>query len=80
MDETSFRINDLLFNRKESSLVYLLKNNVTILTILADNEETLGKTIDVLETEELRNSLVNDNIAIISGLVEVEEEEEEEEE
>jgi len=79
VDENTFRINDLLFNKKESSLVHLEKNNVTILTILADNEETLAKTIDALETEEIRNSLVDDNLAIISDFAEVEEEEEEEE-
>ncbi|MCH8003945.1 MAG: hypothetical protein IH934_04925 [Nanoarchaeota archaeon] len=79
VDEDSFRINDLLFNRKDSSLVHLSKNNVTILTILADNEEILERTLGLLDTEEIRNNLVDDNLAVISGL-EVQEEEEEEEE
>jgi len=79
VDEDSFRINDLLFNRKGSSLVHLAKNNVTILTILADNEEILEKTLGLLDKEEIRNNLVDGNLAVISGL-EVEEEEEEEEE
>jgi len=79
VDENSFRINDLLFNRKDSSLVHLEKNNATILTILADNEETLGKTLDLLEKEEIRNNLVDDNLAVISGLEDVEEDKEEEE-
>jgi len=53
VDENSFRINDLLFNRKDSSLVHLSKNNVTILTILADNEEILERTLGLLDKEEL---------------------------
>jgi len=72
VDEDSFRINDLLFNRKGSSLVHLAKNNVTILTILADNEEILVKTLGLLDTVEIRNNSVDVNLAVISGL-EVEE-------
>ena len=79
VDEDSFRINDLLFNRKDSSLVHLAKNNVTILTILADNEEILEKTLELLDKEEIRKNLVDDNLAVISGL-EVREDEEESEE
>jgi len=79
VDEGSFRINDLLFNREDSSLVHLAKNNVTTLTILADNEEILEKTLGLLDTVEIRNNLVDDNLAVISGL-EVEEEKEEESE
>jgi len=79
VDENSFRINDLLFNREDSSLIHLAKNNVTTLTILADNEEILEKTLDLLEKEEIRNNLVDDNLAVISGLG-VEEEKESEEE
>jgi len=77
VDEDSFRINDLLFNRKDSSLVHLAKNNVTILTILADNEEIFERTLGLLDEEELRNNLVDDNLVVISGL-EIEEEIEEE--
>lgn len=79
VDENSFRINNLLFNRKDTSLVHLAKNNVTILTILADDEEILGETLDLLDKEEIRDNLVDDNLAVISGLG-VEEEKEESEE
>ena len=48
------------------------------MTILSDNEEILGRTLELLDTEEIRNNLVDDNLAVISGL-EVEEEETEEE-
>ena len=78
VDEDSFRINDLLFNREDSSLVHLSKNNITTLTILADNEEILVKTLGLLDTVEIRNNLVDDNLAVISGLGVQEEGEEEE--
>lgn len=76
VDEHSFRINDLLFDRKDSSLIYLSRGNVTILTILADNKNAMEKTIGILESEEIRNNLVDDNLAVISGL-EIKEEKEE---
>ncbi len=67
VDEDSFRINDLLFSRKGYSLIHLAKNNATLLTILADNDEVLTKTLEILDKEELRTSLINDNLAVITG-------------
>ncbi len=68
VDENSFRINDLLFDRKDSSLIYLSKGNVTILTILANDKKAMEKTIDILQSKEIRNNLVDDNLAVIGGL------------
>jgi hypothetical protein len=68
VDENSFRINDLLFDRKDSSLIYLSKGNVTILTILANDKKSIEKTIEILESKEISKSLVSDNLAVISGL------------
>ena len=77
VDENSFRINDLLFNRKDSSLIYLSKGNVTILTILANDKKAMEKTIEILESKEIGENLIDDNLAVISGL-EAEKEETEE--
>jgi len=78
VDENSFKIKGILFSRENSALVHLSQKNETILTILADNEDTMIKTLDLIEESSFRNNLVTDNIAVISGL-EVEEEEESEE-
>ncbi len=77
VDENSFRVNDLLFDRNDSSLIYLSKGNVTILTILANDKKAMEKTIEILESKEISQNLIDDNLAVISGL-KLEEEEIEE--
>ena len=66
VDENSFKINDLVFNRKDSSIALLSKNNVTTLIVLSDNKKTMEKTLDILESGEIRENLVDDNLAVFS--------------
>lgn len=78
VDKDSIRINDLLFNKKDSSLVYLSKENATILTILSDNKKVMEKTITMIETEDIRKNLIDDNLAVFRFEVKEEENKENE--
>lgn len=66
VDKDSFRINELLFDRKDSSLIHLSQGNVTVLTILSDSRKTMEKTLERLKSKGIRENLIDDNLAVVN--------------
>lgn len=66
VDKDSFRINEMVFGRKDSSLIHLSKANATILTILSDSQKAMEKALDTLKSRGIRESLIDDNLAVLN--------------
>lgn len=66
VDKDSFRINEMVFGRKDSSLIHLSKANATILTILSDSKKAMEKTLATLKSREIRENLIDDNLAVLN--------------